>query len=431
MKGKLNIFQKTMLRWSDLHPYNAVHVATVPEPLDLPRLEYVVNGVLQDCGLNSLSLDRAKGAYHYGGGPFHYGVRATGTGRHDGPLIEREVEAELNSPFTQGEQVCPMRFLAVDCGGHFHLGLVYSHFVSGADSIVSLLKTIITAYRERKTAPFGVALDLYPPRYGLLLRRAFRHFPGWLASLSASVRAIRCSHRPRYSATGDYTNGFSLFSLDPECLINLLRVSRQWGVTLNDIFLAVLLKTVAPFAEARFRSRRRRQISVASIANVREDLGISRERTFGLFLGFLTVSHPVHEGMHLKDIVLDVHAQTEWIKRHKLYLRSPLDLGVARFLMRSFAPGGQRNFYQKYYPLWGGITNVNLNTLWEQTAGEESVDYVRAVSTGPVCPLVASITTVGDRINIGLSFRTAAFAGDDIRRIASAFSRELECLEDR
>ncbi len=420
-----------MLRWSDLHPYNAVHVATVPGPLDLPRLESVVNGVLQDCGLNSLSLDRAKGTYHYGGRPFHYGVRVTEAGSDDFLTIEREVEAELNGPFVQGQQVCPMRFIAVDCRGHFHLGLVYSHFISGADSVVFLFKAIVTAYRERKSAPFDVVLDLYPPRYRLLLMRAFRYFPGWFASIPTSVRAVRCSHRPRYSATEDYTNGLRLFSLGPECLMNLRRISRKWGVTLNDIFLAVLLKTVAPLAEGRFRSPRRRQISVASIANIREDLGISREKILGLFLGFLTVSHPVPEGVQLKDIVLDVHAQTEWIKRRKLYLRSPLDLGVARFLMRTFAPRRQRNFYQKYYPLWGGITNVNLNTLWKQTAGEGTVDYFRAVSTGPVCPVVASITTVVDRINIGLSFRQAAFTADDIKRIASEFSRELECLEDR
>jgi len=30
--GRLNLFQRMMLRWRDMHPYNAVHVVLVPRP---------------------------------------------------------------------------------------------------------------------------------------------------------------------------------------------------------------------------------------------------------------------------------------------------------------------------------------------------------------------------------------------------------------
>jgi hypothetical protein len=36
MEGRLNIMQKAMLDWNELHPYNAIHVARVPDPLDQP-----------------------------------------------------------------------------------------------------------------------------------------------------------------------------------------------------------------------------------------------------------------------------------------------------------------------------------------------------------------------------------------------------------
>ena len=60
-----------------------------------------------------------------------------------------------------------------------------------------------------------------------------------------------------------------------------------------------------------------------------------------------------------------------------------------------FSPERRKKFYQKNYPLWGGITNMNLNSLW--TSGQKRVplDYFRAVSTGPATPLVLSVTTVG------------------------------------
>ena len=68
MRGKLNIFQKTMLQWNDLHPYNAVHVVRIPHALDLERLGKVINSTLETYGITNLTLNRDRGTYHYQGG---------------------------------------------------------------------------------------------------------------------------------------------------------------------------------------------------------------------------------------------------------------------------------------------------------------------------------------------------------------------------
>jgi hypothetical protein len=39
VKGKLNLFQAAMVRWREMHPYNAVHVVHGSCLLDTPRLE--------------------------------------------------------------------------------------------------------------------------------------------------------------------------------------------------------------------------------------------------------------------------------------------------------------------------------------------------------------------------------------------------------
>ena len=69
MKGRLNLFQAAMLRWRDLDPYNAVHVARIAAPFDRERLRGVISAQLETDGLTGLVLDRQRRRYEYRGGP--------------------------------------------------------------------------------------------------------------------------------------------------------------------------------------------------------------------------------------------------------------------------------------------------------------------------------------------------------------------------
>ena len=51
MRGRLNLFQATMLRWRELYPYNAVHTVRVDAPLDAARLARDIDAVLAARGL--------------------------------------------------------------------------------------------------------------------------------------------------------------------------------------------------------------------------------------------------------------------------------------------------------------------------------------------------------------------------------------------
>ena len=63
MQGRLNIFQKSMLQWNDLHPYNAIHVVRIPAPLDLEQLKKVIGRRLEQERLASVFIDRRAGTY--------------------------------------------------------------------------------------------------------------------------------------------------------------------------------------------------------------------------------------------------------------------------------------------------------------------------------------------------------------------------------
>jgi hypothetical protein len=164
---------------------------------------------------------------------------------------------------------------------------------------------------------------------------------------------------------------------------------------------------------------------VGSIVNIRKDLGINGLKTFGLFLGSFVVSHHVPEGISLENLAMDIHGQTSMIKKQKRYLGTPFELFSAQLLISLFPPDGRKKFYPKYYPLWGGITNMNLNTLWEQKGDENPIDYFRAASTGPVTPLVISITTVSDVLNIGVTYKTAVFSQQDVKLMIEEFVNSI------
>jgi hypothetical protein len=167
-------------------------------------------------------------------------------------------------------------------------------------------------------------------------------------------------------------------------------------------------------------------MSIGCIVNIRKDLGVDNPRVFGVFLGSFTVTHAMPRGISLREVSIDIRQQTSRIKRRKLYLGTPLELGLARFMFRCFSPARRKRFYAKHYPLWGGITNMNLNSIWNENDRTAALDYFRGVSTGPVTPLALSVTTVGNRVNIGLSYRTAVFSRDEIEGVERRFREQVE-----
>ena len=158
MRGCLNRFQRAMLDWNELHPYNAVHVVRVPAALDLPRLREAIQETLAGLGLTNLSVDREGGACQYGGGPVVSEITLIGDGSPAGSSLAAEIERQLNAPFPRSNPFDPFRFFVVAGQGAFSLGLAYFHPVADAEAIVGLLKRFVDAYRARAAAVrFGSA----------------------------------------------------------------------------------------------------------------------------------------------------------------------------------------------------------------------------------------------------------------------------------
>lgn len=413
-----------MLHWSDLHPYNAIHVARIAEAPDPQRLRRTIEANLQRRGLAGIEIDRRRNTFLYVGEACDCAIEILPAGADPLRELVGIIRQQLNTSFACSGRFCPIRFFALPVDEGFWLGLVYFHPVADAVSIVDLLNELVGDYLGGDTVADTPPPNLYPPRFDNLLR----HRPGVLArkiiDLPAGIFRARRSIRPRYENPEDMTAGFRLLTLPAGQLDGLLRTSKAWQVTLNDLFLALLLKALAGIAGARAK-KGRRSMSIGCIVNLRHDHGMKGELEFGLFLGSFSVTQEVSPDTELKSLAQAVCRQTRRSKRLRLPLGLPLDLAIGRLTLRLLSLERQRKFYQKNRPLWGGITNMNLNSIPSRPDGARPADYLRAVGTGPATPLVLSITTFGKTAHIGISYRTTVFGEPSADEFQSNFADEM------
>ena len=433
MSGRLNVFQRMMLRWSDLHPYSGVHVVQIDQPLVEARLAERIARQLEANGLTGLVVDPSRRWFCYEGGPSQVALEVLSGTLDPFAVVCDAVERQLNAPFPHARQANPFRFFAVAGADSFHLGLAYDHFIAGGESIALLLKGIVDALSAPDlTGPGPTALDLYPATYRHLIVRHPVAFLKGLLGLPGLLALSRRSFRPRYRGGDDPQNGLAYFRLGPVQLAALRRASKAWGVTINDFFLASLLQALSPLAADRRQERRRRELAVASIVNARDDFGADPRSTFGQFLASFRIAHPVPEGISLRELVHDVNAETTRIKRHKLYLQTIVALLLSSLMWRFLSVPRRRRFFAKHHPAWGGVTALNVDALWGMRGPDslQSPDYLRAVSTGPLCPMVLAVTTARDALNVGVTFRTAEFSRADVDAVIAGFKRCIESLEE-
>jgi len=430
LEGRLNLFQRMMLRWRELHPYNPVHVVLIPAPLDRARLQDCIDRHLERLGLTGLVVDLKRWRFRYHGGPANADLSVRAAGADPIGVLSGEIEREFNAPFPDEPKTTPFRFVAVDAGGEFHLALAYDHFVAGGDAIALLLRGI--AERYTGGAPAGAAaqpLEIYPATYrSLLLRHPLWILKG-LAGVPRMVASSRRSFRPRYGSPDDQYNAFKFFSLGPEALDGLRGTGKAWGVTFNDLLMASALQALAPLAPERARQPRRRELAVASIVNIRDDFGPAARAALSPFLASFRVSHPVPAGIGLRELVQAVHVETVRVKSKRVDLLGLLALGVSALMWPFLSPHQRARFYFKYHPAWAGVTTLNVNALWGRADGRDlPFDYIRAVPTGPLCPMVFAVTTARDMLHVGVSYRTAAFSPAAIDGVVKEFVRCIESL---
>ena len=192
----------------------------------------------------------------------------------------------------------------------------------------------------------------------------------------------------------------------------------------------LLLQALSPLAGGRRGAPRRNRLAVASILNMRRDLRADLRDAVSPFLAAFRVSHTVPDGIGLQQLAQAVQQQSSRIKRRHLYLQSLMALGLSALLWPVLTPLQRLGFYPKHFAVWAGLTSLDLNALWDRTAQADTagLDYLRAVPTGPLCPMVLAVTSVHDRLHLGFAYRTSAFSREAVDSVAAAVLRQADAL---
>ena len=426
LPGRFNTFQRTMLLWDGMHPYNAVHVVRVPAVCDAERLRQTLARVIEDRGLTGFRMDARGRGFEFRGGTAAIVLAVIACGDEPAATLRAEMERQINLKFDRSGEFTPFRFFAVPDGGTFWLGIVYFHAIADAEPIVRLACELVADYVAPGAPAKRGPWNCYPGggrgpwRPGLWLRK--------LLGLPAQFRAMRNAIRPGGTDAVDFGNGLELFTLGGAELELLVAAGKRLDVTVNDLFLALLMWSLAPLCEAAHRPGRE-GISLGCIVNARRDAGIRQGEDFGLVLGGFSVTCGIAETADISSLARALAGQTRRFKRGGLHLANALEMGLVLRLMSLFSTNQRRRFYPKNYPLWGGLTNMNLTKLPVESAAARPLDYLRTVSTGPVTPLVLSVTTFGKGVNLSMSYRMSVFSRAQISGVRERFVAAVCGLE--
>jgi hypothetical protein len=429
LRGKLNLFQTMVLRWRELHPYVAVHVVTVVHRLEAARLKETIGACLEAGGLARITLDQRSKRFEFGPGPAVIELAVLAAGDDSQVVTRTEIERQLNAPFPSEGTFTPFRFFVIDSGTSFALGIAYDHFIAGGDSIAVLLEEILVAYAaDASSAATAWTPRRYPKTYRSLFLRDLGFAVRGLPRLRSMAQSCRRSMRTPCRTEMPATNGFLCFRISERELARLIAAAKAWGVTMNDLVLAMLLRALDPVVGS--RSEGRPEIGVASIVNLRREFESDAHDTFGLFLASLRISHAVPAGIGLRKLAAEIHTETDRIKREKLYLQTLVALGWTALAWRFLDPTRRRRYFSKHYPIWAGVTSLNIDSLWSGRATSVApIDYTRAVPTGTLAPLAFAITTFRGAMQIGVSHRIADVDAETARRVAERLLDQIRTFD--
>ncbi len=403
-----------MRRWAELGPYNAGHVMRVTGAADLERWRAAITAVLRQMGAGDCENVLIAAGFQD---------------------LEATIATELNTPFAA--RSCPLRAFIIPGGNETHfLGVMFDHWFADSYSMRLLMQRFFVSYQR----PNGGA-ELPPIQFANTeANEAFgKHknaFSG-IAALSACIRSYqrhRRAHRVKLSNPLDFRTDFLLIDL-PDGLIDRLRAAaKDCNATVNDLFLGAAGRVLgARTAEARSCSRRNR-IGLATAVDLRPLAGKTLDKVFGFFLSYFTVVLEQPEEVQLPKLAAEIARATAASKSKVEPLRFILGLRIMRLIWDTFrGPRRKALLFPKALPLIGGISNVNLTGSWMDqkdviSDGPRVIDYLRVSPVGPLLPLVFTLSTIGNRLSLGLTYRTTAFARTEAEQIADDFVTTLSSI---
>ncbi len=395
-----------MLRWEQLHPVNAVHVAWLQpafHPLEIRvAITRAIGRLLASNGNVPPASDCNDGELF----EFHHAT-CVGDWRSQ---LQSAVTDELNTPYAPGKSPFRISVFDVPNEGQF-LVVGYRHVVADGRSISLLLHEII----HKMTSPLDESHDfetrlgakdlrqLFPVEYG------WRRYPevAW-SSGSALWKSLWCKRLPP-NDPADLRMEFRFHQTSlPVAAVKSL--SRQLDVTFNDLILASLFEWLV--REFPPNGSRRRYLGVASLVDVNSRAPLPQLDAFGQYLSPFVVRAPVTAEMSFEEIVRLIAQQS---KASKAVAPLIMTARGFEFLCREWdlIPKVRHPGHLPWaLPLLAGVSNVNLQRIVGPEGRALPVqNYFRGMCVTNLLPMMLGVTTLRDTCTLTTTHRTAVFSG--------------------
>jgi NRPS condensation-like uncharacterized protein len=429
----LNAFQMLMFSWAKLGAYNAGQVMQVSGHADLDRWQNAVEGAVHDLGLGIPQFNQDGNEVRFAPVDSIHIQRV----RVDWATYVNE---EINRSFDKNE--FPIRFAVLerDDGSHYFCAF-YDHWIGDSRAMRELMHRIFARYQS-PDGPLGLPrLVLAAPPFEKLFQKRLGQFKLW-AMLRQSVRNMRrhvFAHRINLIDPVDFTSHCINLVL-PEGLIQQVRQkAKSQNASVNDFFLAVLGQVMGEYTakERYFRKRRhcrrRSHVGLGTIVDIRDAAAENLDNVFGLYLSSYTTILRKPERMPINRLLANISRGTRRVKKTFASVRAYSGLIVARFWWDTYGDARWKaQMFHRHVPVVAGISNVNLTGSWMDQCAESSLDgpvvldYLRISPTGPLLPLVFTLTTLREQLSLCVTYRTTAFTRRQVEDLAEQFVHGLQ-----
>ena len=451
----LNTFQMFMKQWTRLGPYNAGQAMRVRGSPDTVRLGAAAIRVLRKIGLGVPEFKSEHVCFH----PVKSVAIQIG-----GPTLEATAAHQFNLPF--GDSDLPLRFFIIpgdpanvpDPAESHWILVIYDHWLADSSAMRQFMRLLAEYYLDRKfSRPDDSIADLRLPDENFRWPPTGKFSPvGWCGSISTGLKYYiqhRRAFRLNVSDPLDFSVGLKIRKLPAGLIEHLRLAARRRKASVNDLFLAAMAQCIDALMRASHASTiggmlgPRNRIALGTIVDMRPAAEPEVHKVFGLFLGFSTTRVNMGDCSKRDCLVEAVSSQTRKFKSAGAVRATLRSLDVARFFWGFYhEPRHQAVFFQKNTPVAAGISNVNLTGDWMCPPTPDDafpiLDFVRISPTGPLLPLVFTLTTTGPyraaantdaleeglQLSFSLTWRKAAIAENTATDIADQFTRFLQEL---
>ncbi|RLS37243.1 MAG: hypothetical protein DWH81_11425 [Planctomycetota bacterium] len=378
-------FQWFMAIWERTAPYNAATLIEVSPDLSVPDIESRWQGVLQQLKYANVPISI---------------VDIWSDNGTEADLKSVWLTHELCRPFEPDE--VPFRLTVIRSPKRIWIRLGYRHIFTDGWTIALIVKRLLGT--ECPGAPSG---SDDPPR----IRKSL------FQSISRMCSDFLRSGYPERRSTKDrelITDAAVPLSVKA---IQSLAMSHQ--VTLNDAILGTVADAIEE-VKPNWTSKRRPHTLIQVPVNVRRPV----ERfVVGQFIGSWMVSVP--KGTYSEKLRAVCDATTEYkYSGEAFYGQKSMDIigSIARWGHTHFANWVGR----KVGPLAAIISNLNLSRYFSsESRNGEVLSYTRTASPGELAPLVVTVTSLGDTLDLRATAWTNSVNAAELRQIVEAIERRI------